>query len=83
MPANVIVYSQPNCAPCKNLVNFLKSKNVEFVYKDVSVDVQAQKEMTAFGSMSTPTLVVNGQALVGFNPTKVMALLAEHGVATK
>ena len=80
MPANVIVYSQPNCAPCKTLMSFLKSKNVEFIHKDVSVDVAAQKEMAGFGSMSTPTLVVNGQPLVGFNPTKVMALLTEMKV---
>jgi glutaredoxin len=77
MPKNVVVYHQPGCAPCHRAMEFLKQQKVAFVSKDVAVDEKAASEMLALGSSSTPTIVVDGNMLVGFNPQRLLQLLKE------
>lgn len=55
-------------------MEFLSQQNIAFVAKDVSADEKAAEELMALGSMSTPTIVVDGQMLVGFNPQKLLQL---------
>jgi hypothetical protein len=56
-------------------MEFLSQKGVAFVSKDVSVDLEAQRELIALGSRSTPTIKVGDQVLIGFSPSKLMAAL--------
>jgi len=55
-------------------MEFLSQQKIPFVSKDVSSDEKAAEELMALGSMSTPTIVVDGQMLVGFNPQKLLQL---------
>jgi glutaredoxin len=72
---NVVVYHQPGCAPCHRAMDFLEQQAVPFVAKDVSSDEKAAEELMSLGSMSTPTIVVDGQMLVGFHPQKLLQLV--------
>ena len=56
-------------------MEFLSRSGVPFVAKDVSVDLEAREELIALGSRSTPTIRVGDEVLIGFNPTKLGALL--------
>jgi len=56
-------------------MEFLSQKGVPFVAKDVSTDPEARAELIALGSRSTPTIKVGAEVLIGFNPTKLLALL--------
>jgi glutaredoxin len=55
-------------------MEFLSQQKIPFVEKDVTVDEKAAEELMALGSMSTPTIVIDGQMLVGFNPQKLLQL---------
>ncbi len=54
-------------------MEFLSQNNVEFVAKDVQSDPAALKELIDLGSQSTPTLVIDGEVMVGFDPEKLLA----------
>jgi len=56
-------------------MEFLSHKGIVFTAKDVSVDLEARQELIALGSRATPTITVDGQMLIGFDPTKLAALL--------
>ena len=73
---NVILYSQPGCAPCFAARMFLKSRAISFEYKDIQASPEALSELMALGSRSTPTLVVNGEVMIGFDPRKLESMLA-------
>ena len=57
-------------------MDYLKQKGVSFTSKDIASDPQAFDEMVALNASGTPTVVVDGQVVVGFNPRKLDALLA-------
>ena len=73
----VILYSQPGCPPCFAAKAFLQSRNVPFEYKDVQADPVALDELLALNSRSTPTLVVGGELMIGFDPDRLTAMLEE------
>jgi len=56
-------------------MEFLSRQNIPFVAKDVSSDEKAAEELMNLGSMSTPTIVVDGQMIVGFNPQKLLQIV--------
>jgi glutaredoxin len=75
-PFAVILYSQPGCAPCFAAKTFLASRKIPFVYKDVQADPQAFRELMDLGSRSTPTLVIGGEVMIGFDPERAAQMLA-------
>jgi glutaredoxin-like YruB-family protein len=75
---NVIVYSQPGCPPCDWVKAYLTERGVPFTVKDVSKDFSAQRELVGkYNSRSTPTVVVDDQVMIGFDPDKLEAMLTE------
>ncbi len=55
-------------------MEFLSQQKIAFVEKDITTDEKAAEELMALGSMSTPTIVIDGQMLVGFNPQKLLQM---------
>ena len=58
---NIKVYGADWCSDCINVKNFLKSKDIEFKYIDITDDEQAIAfvEQINNGRRVIPTLVVN------------------------
>ena len=75
MNKKVIVYSQPDCPPCGWVKDFLAREGVAFVAKDVTEDESALAELSALGSRSTPTIVIDGKVFIGFEQEKLRAAL--------
>ncbi|MBV8631516.1 MAG: glutaredoxin family protein [Silvibacterium sp.] len=73
----VVLYSQPGCPPCVAAKQFLKARQVEFEYKDVQADPGALRELVRLNSRSTPTIVVGDEVMIGFDPERLEAMLAE------
>ncbi|HHY68705.1 MAG TPA: glutaredoxin domain-containing protein [Bacillota bacterium] len=72
----VIVYSTPTCPWCTRAKQYLKQLGVEFEEKDVSVDVQAAKEMVELTKqMGVPVIVIDGNPVIGFDKRKIDQLL--------
>ncbi|MFJ7638783.1 glutaredoxin family protein [Peribacillus sp. NPDC097264] len=65
---DITLYTQPECPPCKITKLFLDDNNIEYKEKDIKADGHARKELTnKYGSYSTPTVVIDGKAIIGFN----------------
>jgi len=73
---NVIVYSQPDCPPCEWTKDFLNRRGIAFTVKDIRVDEAARHELLSMGFKSTPVILVDGVAVVGFDQEQLMTLLS-------
>ncbi|HHY16837.1 MAG TPA: NrdH-redoxin [Firmicutes bacterium] len=72
----VVVYSTPTCPWCTRAMDYLKQAGVEFEEKDVSVDIQAAREMVKVsGQMGVPVVTIDGNVVVGFDKKKIDQLL--------
>ena len=77
---NVTVYTSPTCGYCHQVKAYLNQKGVQYVERDVSVDRAAADEMMKLtGQMGVPVIVINGQAIVGFNRPMLDKLLTNSG----
>jgi glutaredoxin len=78
----VIIYGASWCGPCHQAADYLKSKGVRYVMKDVEETPGAQSEMqqklARIGRRggSIPVIDVGGQILIGFSPSSVDQALA-------
>lgn len=68
-----IIYTTSWCTYCKEAKAYLKSKNVDFVEKDIEADEVAKDELLEkVGFFSgVPVIDINGKLLSGFNPTQI------------
>lgn len=57
-------------------MEYLSRKGVSFTSKDIAADDAAFQEFAALNAAGTPTIVVDGEVLVGFNRARLEALLA-------
>ncbi len=72
----VIVYSQPDCPPCKWTKDFLARRGIPYTLKDIRADQSAHNELVALGFKSTPVTLVDGIAVVGFDQEQLVKLLS-------
>ncbi len=74
--SKVRVFSTPTCPYCVALKGYLKERNIEFEYIDVSQDLVAQKEMIEkSGQYGVPVVEINGEIIIGFNQERINQLL--------
>jgi glutaredoxin-like YruB-family protein len=74
---DVTLYTQPECPPCQITKMFLKEYNVSYKEKDIKADPSAFQELTKkHGSYSTPTVVINGEVIIGFELEKMKQALS-------
>ena len=65
---NVTIYSTPTCHFCKAAKEFFAEKNVAFTNYDVATDAEKRAEMIQMtGQLGVPVIVIDGEAMVGFN----------------
>jgi glutaredoxin len=88
MTARILLFTQPGCLSCQLMKVFLEAKEIPFEEFDISVDVEACRQMTErHGSHETPTLVIVRNAsqdiawesathvVTGFDPERLDQLL--------
>jgi glutaredoxin-like YruB-family protein len=76
----VVLYSQPGCPPCVAAKRFLSNLGVAFEYRDVQADPVALSELVALQSRSTPTIVVDEEVMIGFDPERLEEMLGAKTV---
>jgi len=55
---------------------FLSRKGVKYTDYDVSADSKARQEMVAkTGSMAVPTLIIDGNTVIGFDRRKIESMI--------
>jgi glutaredoxin len=84
----VIIYGASWCKPCHDVGEYLKSKGIRFVHKDIEEDRTAALEMreklekSGQRGGSIPVLDVRGQILVGYSPHALDRALAKAAAGT-
>ncbi|WP_050614615.1 glutaredoxin family protein [Bacillus testis] len=72
----VVVYTQPSCPPCEFTKLFLKEHGVPFEEKNIARDQKAKKKMmNQYNAFSTPVIVIDEEAIIGFDQEKIERLL--------
>jgi glutaredoxin len=76
MPAkNVVVYTAPGWSVCHAEIEFLSQRNIDFIEKNIRTDLDAMQEMVDMNSQSTPTTVIDGEVIIGFDKEKISEML--------
>lgn len=73
----IVVFTQPDSLPCEAVKLFLKDRGAKFEERNVLRDDEAVRELKEkYNSQSTPTVVIDEEVLVGFDPERIDELLA-------
>ncbi len=60
---------------CGKVKEFLSQNHIEDVDRNIAADQTALAELEKFGYMTTPVTVIDQDVVVGFDVTKLRALL--------
>ncbi|MCA1729996.1 MAG: glutaredoxin family protein [Actinobacteria bacterium] len=52
-------------------MEFLSQNNVEFTEKNIRTDLDAMQEMVQINSQSTPTTLIDGEVIIGFDKQEI------------
>ena len=73
---DIKIYSTPTCPYCKLAKQYFSSKGLSYEDFDVSANRTAMEEMVKLsGQMGVPTIVINGQIIVGFDKARIEEIL--------
>jgi glutaredoxin len=76
MSRKIIIFTQPDSLPCEAVKMFLKSRRAKFEERCVTSDNDALQELAEkYNSRSTPTVVIDDEVVVGFDPELLDQLL--------
>lgn len=74
--AKVTLYAVPDCEPCEEVREFLQSRNITFEEKDVSKDLDIQKELEDFvGALKVPTTIIGDEVISGYQRLQMKSAL--------
>jgi len=74
---SVTVYTTSSCPYCVMVKNFLQQQNIPF--KEINVEESPQLMfdlVNKTGQMGVPQIEIDGQWIVGFNPSAIMHALS-------
>ena len=73
---HIILFTQPGCLSCELMRIYLEAREVLFEERDISRDPEARRTMTeTYGSNETPTMLIDGEVLIGFDPSLLDQIL--------
>lgn len=75
MSKKVVVYTSNTCPHCFTAKDYLNAKGVAFEEKNVSESAEYRKELMTKGYMGVPVIVVDEEAIVGFDKQRLDELL--------
>jgi glutaredoxin 3 len=72
----VTVYTTTTCPYCVMVKNFLREQGVPFEEVNVQRDpIAARKLVETTGQIGVPQIEIDGQWVIGFDPSAIMQLL--------
>ncbi len=77
---DVKIYTTPTCGYCHQAKAFISGLGVKYIEHDISRDRAAAEEMVRLtGQIGVPVIVVDGQAVIGFDRASLQELLVGGG----
>ncbi len=52
-------------------MEFLSQRGIEFTEKNIRTDLEAMQEMVKMNSQATPTTVIDGEVIIGFDRERI------------
>ena len=77
-PGDIRMISSETCPYCLAARRWMKQQCVPFSECFIERDAQCLADYQALGAVGTPTLVVRGQRVIGFDRPRVLDILAER-----
>jgi glutaredoxin 3 len=72
----VLLFTQPGCLSCELMRVYLQAHEITFEEFDISADPEARRTMVdVYDSDETPTLIIDGEVVTGFDPVRLDHLL--------
>ena len=76
MTPHILLFTQPGCLSCELLRIYLEAREVIFEERDITKDPDARQAMTVtHGSNETPTMLIDGEVIIGFDPSLLDQIL--------
>ncbi|MBN8207623.1 thioredoxin family protein [Bacillus sp. NTK071] len=73
---NVKLYTQPACPPCEFVKNYFQMHEIAYELLNIKENTAARNELiNEHQSMSTPTIVIDGEVIIGFEKERIDELL--------
>ncbi len=74
-PGDIVMLSSETCAYCKSASRFMTEHRIPFSECFIETDAACAENYRAQQAPGTPTLLVRGQRLVGFDPERIAKVL--------
>ncbi len=74
-PGDIVMLSSETCAYCKSARRFMTEHRIPFSECFIETDAACAESYRAQQAPGTPTLLVRGQRLVGFDPERIAKVL--------
>ncbi len=78
---DITLYTQSGCVTSQLWLEMLRDRGVPYTQKSIDSDPAAADELRRLGSLATPTTLVEGQVLTGFNRARLAELTGLAGLA--
>ena len=73
---HIVLFTQSGCFSCELMRIYLEARELAFEERDISTDPEARRTMTeTYGSNETPTMLIDGEVLIGFDPSLLDQIL--------
>lgn len=72
--SQVILYSTAWCGYCKKARALLNENNIPFYEYDIEKSEEGNAQHKKLGGRGVPVLLINGEVIKGYNPTRILAL---------
>jgi glutaredoxin len=74
----IIVFTQSDSLPCEAVKLFLRDRKAKYEERTVDDDEALVRELEEkYNSQSTPTVVIDDQVVIGFDPERIDELLEQ------
>ena len=75
-PRKIIVYTQSDSLPCEAIKMFLRDRRAKYEERSVESNEDIVRELKEkYNSHSTPTVVIDDEVVIGFDPERIDELL--------
>jgi glutaredoxin len=70
----VILYATSWCGYCEKARELLTENNIEYFEYDVEKSKEGREQFKRLGGKGVPVLLINGEVLRGFDPSRILEL---------
>ncbi|HEY8489670.1 MAG TPA: glutaredoxin domain-containing protein [Dehalococcoidia bacterium] len=76
----VVIFVRPDCPACREAMAFFAEHHVPYDDRDVEFDPAALREMLQHDARETPTIVIDGEVIEGFDRHRLETILEDYGI---